>query len=245
VICDDLLAVMKTCAEKSYPNEACGLVVRVGKKSRAIECINVSATPATHFLISPQSYAQVADVGEVVGVWHTHVNGPATASPADMVGCENSEVPWYIVAIHKTDSAFGFSEMVIVEPSGFELPYLERPYAFGVLDCWSLVRDYYRREFDIALGDYPRIERFWANGHNFFGECWPQEGLVRVDGQEPQVGDLFFIQTDGTGNPNHVAIYIGDELILHHCHGRLSRRDVYGGYWAKHTQIHTRHKSKC
>ena len=35
--------------------------------------------------------------------------------------------------------------------------------------------------------------------------------------------------------PNHAAVYLGDGLILHHLQGRLSSRDVYGGYWQKIT----------
>jgi cell wall-associated NlpC family hydrolase len=53
------------------------------------------------------------------------------------------------------------------------------------------------------------------------------------------------MQTDGSGNPNHIAVYIGNEMILHHGHGRLSRRDIYGGFWQKHTTHHLRHKTKC
>lgn len=229
---------------KSYPNEACGYVIRKGKKSLVVPCVNSSETPRCHFLISLEERLRVEELGEIVGVWHTHIDEPPTPSEADKVGCEVSEVPWFILSVFGGDE-LTFSELTTIEPCGFELPYLERPYAFGVLDCWALVRDYYRREFDITLGDYPRIERFWAKGLDFFGLNWQQEGLVQLIDQEPQVGDLFFIQTDATGVINHVAIYIGDDLILHHCHGRLSRRDIYGGYWQKHTVLHLRHKSKC
>ncbi len=235
---------MKEEGAKAYPHEACGYVVRKGKKSWPVVCTNLSETPRNHFLISLEERLRVEELGEVVGVWHTHVNESPEPSPADRVGCEVSDVPWFILSVYGGET-LSFSDMTTLEPSGFELPYLERPYAFGVLDCWSLVRDYYRREFDIALGDYPRVESFWAKGLDFFGLNWQAENLVKVNGQEPQVGDLFFIQTDGGGVINHVAIYIGNELILHHCHGRLSRRDVYGGYWHKHTVLHLRHQSKC
>jgi cell wall-associated NlpC family hydrolase len=45
--------------------------------------------------------------------------------------------------------------------------------------------------------------------------------------------------------PNHAAIYIGGDIILHHVYGRLSNRQIYGGYWRKHTTHHLRHKSLC
>lgn len=229
---------------EQYPNEACGLVVKVGKKSVAVFCNNRADDPRRNFLMDIHDYAKASDMGEVIGVWHTHIEGSNNPSQADLVGCENSQVPWYILTVHKSEDGFEFDGPSVTNPSGFELPYLERPYVFGVLDCWSLVRDYYRREFGIVLGDYPRIEQFWAKGHNLFGDNWQNEGMVRLIDQDPQHGDLFILQT-GHDNPNHIAIYIGDDTILHHCHGRLSRRDIYAGYWNKHTLLHLRHKSKC
>jgi proteasome lid subunit RPN8/RPN11 len=243
---NDLVSFVQEEGARQYPNEACGLVVRVGKKSVPVACKNVAENPTQHFVMDVRDYAAASDMGEIIGIWHTHIEIDPTPSDADKMGCENSELPWFIMSVYKAEGGYNFSEMTVTEPSGFEMPYLERPYAFGVLDCWSLVRDYYRREFNIKLGDYPRIERFWANGFDFFGENWKNEGFVQlVNDEEPRTGDLFLIQTDGSGNPNHIAIYLGDEVILHHCHGRLSRRDIYGGYWNKHTTHHLRHKSKC
>jgi cell wall-associated NlpC family hydrolase len=43
--------------------------------------------------------------------------------------------------------------------------------------------------------------------------------------------------------PNHVAIYIGDNKILHHVQGRLSSRDVYGSYYQKVTAKILRHEN--
>lgn len=39
------------------------------------------------------------------------------------------------------------------------------------------------------------------------------------------------------GVPNHAAVYLGDGLMLHHMYGRLSSRDVYGGYWREVTRL--------
>lgn len=244
---NDLLKVIREAAMERFPKEACGLVVKVGKKSIAVETENSSENPNAQFLIGADEYARCADMGEVIGVWHTHTNGNPNPSNADYAGCENSGLTWYLQPIRQLeDLSFAFDEFICFEPEGREIPYLERPYAFGALDCWSLVRDYYKREFGIQLGDYPRHHEFWKNPEtNYFHTEWKNENLIDVTGTIPQVGDIFFIQTDKSGNPNHVAVFVGDDMILHHCHGRLSRRDVYGGYWAKHTVRHVRHISKC
>ena len=241
----DLLATIQEEGMRQYPAEACGVVIRKGKKSIAIACKNAAENPNAHFVMDVNDYASAADEGEIIGIWHTHPNASPQPSDADRVGCENSEVPWYIVGVYRVDGEFSFSEMVSFEPNGFEMPYIERPYAFGVMDCWSLVRDFYKREYGMTLGDYPRIEKFWKNGFDFFGENWKKEGFIQLIDEEPRDGDLFLMQTDGSGNPNHIAVYIGNEMILHHGHGRLSRRDIYGGFWQKHTTHHLRHKTKC
>lgn len=239
-----LIESMNAEALRCYPNEACGLVIAKGKKPVLVPCENTASDKRNRFTIAPQDYADAAQQGEVVAIWHSHVDEPATPSEADKAGCEASELPWFITGIRKREEGFVYEGPVLHEPCGYESPYLERPYVFGVHDCWSLVRDFYKREFGIVLGDYQRVDQFWAKGLNFFVDNYENEGMVRVDGKQPERGDLFIIQT-GSALPNHIAVYIGDDQILHHCHGRLSARAIYGGYWQKHTVIHLRHKSKC
>lgn len=241
-----LKALMQSSAAASYPNEACGLVLQVGKKSIPVQCRNTSEHPKTQFLIAQEDYDAALEQGEVIGVWHTHVNTPASPSEADRVGCEASDVPWFILSIYQNEAGeFSFSEIEKVTPSGFVMPYVGRPYVFGVLDCWSLVQDYYAREFSITLDSFPRIPKFWNTEHRFFEDNWEAQGFVRLCGVEPVVGDLLMIQADRSGVVNHICLYAGNDQILHHCEGRLSRHDVYGGFWQKHTSHHLRHKTQC
>lgn len=227
---------------RCYPQEACGLVVRKGKKSEAVACRNISLYPEDHFLISPEDYAATADRGEIIGIWHTHVNLPSEPSDADLAGCEASELPWYIMGISRdADDQFHYAPLKIVEPTQLELPYLERPYVFGILDCYSLVRDYFKREYEIILKEAPRIEKWWLKGFNFFEDMFEDVGFSALKNKEPLPGDLFLIQM-GADVSNHIAIYIGNDMILHHCYGRLSTRDIYGGYWQKHTAFHLRYR---
>lgn len=239
----DIISFMMEEGAKAYPNEACGFIIAKGKKSVPVLCTNISSSPKNQFLVSLDEKDAISKEGEIIAVWHTHCNVPPTPSDADKANCEAMSVPYLIMSVYRNEEGkFDYSELQLLEPSGFEMPYLERPYVFGVFDCYSLGRDYYKREFGIQLGDYPRIHNFWSNGFNFFGENWEKEGFVRVDDSEYKVGDVFLLQMSTSEYPDHVGIYVGNEMMLHHQINRLSRRDIYGGHWYKHTVAHLRHR---
>lgn len=240
-------AAMQLEASAQYPKEACGVIIKVGKKAILVPCRNMAQDPKNFFLMNVEDYADAADRGEIIAIWHSHPNRTATPSEADLVGVENGGVPWYILGISKDDEGrFAFDGPTVTKPTGFEMAYLGRPYVFGVMDCYTLVRDYYKREFNLHLGEGPRIEFWWRDGKNkdLLKNGAKGQGFIPLIGQEPEVGDLFLISTEG-GDANHVALYIGNDTILHHCYGRLSKRDVYAGYWRKHTISHLRLVSKC
>jgi cell wall-associated NlpC family hydrolase len=46
------------------------------------------------------------------------------------------------------------------------------------------------------------------------------------------------------GVPNHAGIYLGDGLMLHHLYGRLSSRDLYGGWYLESTRAVLRYQHK-
>ena len=224
-------------AKKNFPNESCGLILKKGKKQRIVAVPNVSLQPNNQFLMARSDVEAAANGEEILCVWHTHCNIPPKPSEADVAGCEATSVPWVIVSVYKDeDGPYSFSDMFTLEPSGELIDYIGRPYVFGSLDCWTLIRDYYKREYGVSLGEYPRIHEFWKSPtSNFFGDKsnWESEGLYSIQESELKEGDLIFFSTDGSGNPNHAAVYIGGDLILHHVTDRLSKRDVYYGYWEK------------
>jgi proteasome lid subunit RPN8/RPN11 len=241
---NNLLESIRTEGEVQYPNEACGLVVKFGKKkSVAIACKNTAEDKRNNFIIDINDYVVACDVGEVIGVWHTHVEEPSTPSQADIVGCSNSGMPWYIVSVYKRDGAFVFSDLEKLTPNDFEMPYLERPYVSGVFDCFSLVRDFYKREYGVEISDYPRTEADGTPGYTFFASRYEKEGFESVCGSEPVKGDLFIMQI-GSHESNHLAIYLGNGMMLHHSAQRLSREEIYGGMYLKHTTHHLRLKGK-
>lgn len=217
-----------------HPNECCGLAVIINGKLKYKRCRNIAS--GGQFAIDPEDYSSIEDQGEIVGICHSHVYEAVNPSDADRIGIEKSKLPWLIVNPDTKDYS-------ITYPSGFKLDLIGRKFQHGVIDCLSLIIDYYK-EIGIALPDMYREDNWWLKGADMYRDNFKSFGFEQVGGSEFtdfKKHDVILMQV-GSPVPNHGAIYIGDGFILQHCQGRLSSKDVYSGYWRKVTNIVLRHK---
>lgn len=220
-------------ARAAYPREACGLVVIGRGRERYWPCEN-RADGTDHFVMDARDYAAAEEAGDVVAVVHSHPNAQPDPSQADRVACEASGLPWFIVGIPN-------ERWAELRPVGYQAPLVGRQFSHGVLDCYALIRDHYAQALRIALPDFERADNWWHRGGNLYIENFQRAGFSVVSG-EPQANDVLLMQVQSKV-PNHGAVYLGDGMILHHLHGRLSCREPFGGYWQKHcTHILRHHK---
>lgn len=232
-----ILEAIRRHAAADHPREACGLVVVAKGRERYVPCRNVAAG-TEHFVLPAEDYAAAEDIGEVVAVVHSHPDAPAAPSEADLVSCEASGLPWHILSWPADD-------LRTIEPSGYQAPLVGRAFAHGVLDCYTLVRDWYQRERGVLLPDFARRDDWWAHGEDLYLQHYVEAGFERISQDQPDLaGDVILMQLRAPV-PNHAAVYLGDGLMLHHLHGRLSSRDVYGGYWQEITRCVLRHRLAC
>lgn len=222
-----------------YPRESCGLVAVVKGRERYIPCRNIAQTASEHFILHPEDYANADEQGAIVAVVHSHPDVPARPSEDDKVACEGSGLPWLIVAV----SAEGDGELVEIEPCGYEAPLVGRPFAHGVLDCYTLVQDWYKRELNITLPHFDRPDNWWNTGGDLYMQHFAEAGCEPARGPL-QRGDIILMAIRSRV-ANHAAVYLGDGLMLHHLYGRLSSRDIYGGMWAEKTMLVVRHKDRA
>ena len=231
---EKVLQAIREHAAKEYPRECCGLVIVVRGKARYVECRNI-ADSDQHFVMHPEDYAEAEDIGEITAIVHSHCNVPATPSTPDRVGCEKSGKPWIIVS-------WPTGDIQTLEPEGYEAPLVGREFHHGVLDCYALCRDYYKRTLDIALPDLPRDYEWWLKGQNLYIDNFESVGFVRVDPNTLREHDAILMQL-ASPVPNHAGVYVGDNKILQHVMHRLSSHDIYGGWYRKCTVAIIRHRS--
>lgn len=222
--------------ESEYPKEGCGLIIVAKGKHRYVPCRNISDTPLHNFVIDPEDYAKAEDMGEIVTVVHSHVNQGVLMSEGDRVMCNKSNLPWLIVSV--VDGKCVDSKRY--EPDGYVAPLVGRAFAHGILDCYSLVQDYYARELDILLPNFEREDNWWNKGDNLYMDHFAEAGCAPIKGPICK-GDIIIMQVRSPV-PNHAAVYIGDGMMLHHMYGRLSTRELYAGWYQEITRVIVRHK---
>ena len=215
-------------AKEQDPKESCGLLLNIKGKESYHPCRNLSMTQHQCFIIDPEDYVKADNRGEIIAVIHSHPITPPSPSQADKVSCEQSGLVWHIVN-PKTE------EWGYCEPTGYKAPLLGRQWVWGISDCWSLVRDWYKETKNIELRDWERpitLEDF--NKDPMFERCAWRTGFRQLRPEEQlQNGDLLFMSIFGKGL-NHVAIFLNGE-VLHHLTDRLSCREPYSAWLQKCT----------
>jgi proteasome lid subunit RPN8/RPN11 len=223
-------------AELRAPREACALLVNVGGRERLHICKNL-AESADHFMIDPRDYAAAEDRGDILAVIHSHPSGSCQPSQADLVGCETSGLPWHILSLVS-------GLWITIEPKGYVAPLVGRQYVYGTLDCFSIIRDWYRQERGIELPDFPRPPGGAEITEDLYVQNFERYGFHEIDEDEDlQVGDVVLMKIRSL-IVNHAAIYVGDGKLLHHPTNRLSCREPLGGFWSQYRSSVVRHGRK-
>lgn len=220
----DLLLAAQVHASDAYPAESCGVVIGTPQGPFYRECRNLSPLE-DECIWHPRDLATAEDDGEILGYVHSHPDAPARPSIADRRGCEASGRPWWIVS--QPGGAWRRIDPV--------RPLEGRPFVFGVDDCYSLVRDWYREALGLVLPDFVRRPHFWESGETPHLDHLKRAGF-EVSHGDLQIGDVVLLRVKAR-TPNHCGVYLGRGDILHHLPGRLSRREALAPHMGLLTHV--------
>tara|TARA_A100001515_G_scaffold127848_1_gene113747 strand:+ start:814 stop:1515 length:702 start_codon:yes stop_codon:yes gene_type:complete len=215
-------------AKNQEPKEAVGLVLNVRGKLKYYPCNNLAITDHQCFILDPEDYVKADNIGNIVGIFHSHPVNPPTPSQADKVSCEASGLPWYIV--NPTSKEWSY-----LEPCGYEPPLLGRQWVWGVTDCWSLVRDWYKENKNINLKDWDRpLTPQEFNDNPLFEQCANDTNFRELDSNEKLENGDVLLMSIMYPTLNHVALFFQGDVI-HHLTDRLSCREPYSEWLLKCT----------
>jgi len=199
----------------SVQGEACGVIVA----DKYVPCRNLSSG-LEQFSICPEDYDAAEDKGRIQAICHSH-KGPRQPSKADLEGCKETGLPWYILG----DDGLERVDSVIQ-------PFEGRVFEYGWTDCFTLVRDYLG-----YLPDFPREIKFWEKGISPYEAHFSECGWGIINPTDAQAGDVFLMRILSRNVPNHVAVCLGAGVILHHLWGRLSCKELWGPYMSHTTHV--------
>tara|TARA_Y100000592_G_scaffold51777_1_gene81801 strand:+ start:871 stop:1587 length:717 start_codon:yes stop_codon:yes gene_type:complete len=211
-----------TYAEKEAPKEACGLLAVIKGQEKFWPCKNIAEGQHEFFALDPEDWADCEDQGgEILGVIHSHPEGSSEPSDGDKASCENIGYPYFIYSVnHKS-----WNE---IKPSGWKAPSLiGRTWIWGKQDCWNLITDYFLEKKQINLKHWERpksIKYFCENP--YFEKVLKGSGFIEVNKNKIQKNDVLLMQ-GSYKKLSHVALYLGNQLILHHEIKKLSCKELY------------------
>jgi proteasome lid subunit RPN8/RPN11 len=211
-------------AQEEYPNEACGLVcLSFEGTAFAVRARNLSPSPRTHAVLDPQVWLDCENFN-VVGTYHSHPDGSAEPGDTDRIECARLGLSTYIVGWPSRD-------FQVLHPT--QQPYEGRRYVYGTSDCCTLAHEWLHREMGQRFLIPPSQDGWWLQGGKLFEEGWAACGFTRVEGN-PRRGDVILFQLVSP-TPDHMGVYVGDDLFLHQPRNSTSTTTPYRGYWLNHT----------
>ena len=239
---------------EEYPREACGVIA----KGKYYQCRNI-ATTDYEFQIHPADLLEFE--GSIEAIVHSHPDASSKPSEPDLVMLEEGEVPWIICGYSKVGETEPLIDFGVYVPSGYKAPLLGRNFYHGVLDCYTLVKDFYAREEGIELPDFERKDKWWEDpeADSLYINNFEKAGFAEIKDTPFQRGDILIAQVGKSAHPNHALIYLGQDgslkseetpeaigtaIVLHHMYGRKSNREIYGQNWSEQVVKVLRHKEK-
>jgi proteasome lid subunit RPN8/RPN11 len=203
-----------------------------------IQLKNTCVAPEDGYIPNSEKYLKFLMSDRVDCFWHTHVNDRLTFSHYDLNAVhQGGSVPWLLY--NQPFAAWEYKD------PNYQIPYLERPWQHCWTDCYTLIRDFYRRELLIELPlphhngvDLPWLQSDWnepiINLSKYFDKLEPGSQLQQYD----------LVLFNGLFNPAHSGILLNTRSgmsLLHHFYRKFSELTDR----IEPENIHSIWRSKC
>lgn len=234
-------------ADEFPDKEVCGLVLHDGTVIRSTNTVDDSGltteeskplTQENGFMINESDWIRYYSL--VAAIYHSHWSDeqPETFSPADIHFCKFAAGKPYIL-YHTLYKSWDYYDpkglfpyplhQKIFDPQDLEF-YKGWVFDAPRSDCLEVFRSYYKGMLGIQIPDFPRPSdprKTLVAGWNDFLLNMEPSGFKKVAKDAIAKNDVLLMTFRGI-NPHHIAIYLGDDRILHLCQSdRLSTVEPY------------------
>jgi len=224
------------------PKECCGILFQQRENLEVFKCSNYSENPSKHFYIPANDYLKASFCGPLRAIYHSHTSENETFSENDKMNSHNHQITFLLYNTIK-DSFFSY------DPAKEKTVELNKNFIIGKSDCYTLVKDYYKK-LEIIL-----------SGENFLGDDWHKKNphliqeLFNLNETNPSLPieelnkdaplkkhDVLVFEFQKGLGPNHVGVYIGDGTLYHHPRNKYPTVEKLGKHHLKKVCKVYRHK---
>jgi len=218
MLSNSIKETIKKHALKEMPKECCGVLVEGEGEVVAFPCRNVSEKPEKHFSILPTDYLKASNEGRVKAIYHSHNSTNDKFSPNDILNSKGHDLPFVLYCSLK-DSFSTF------DPKKSKTFLYDRIFKIGETDCYTVVKEYYK-DLGIELSDKPlsRTDHTWHQQNpRLIQELFdlnknnPNLPIMELPASTKlKKHDVLVFEFIKGAGPNHVAVYLGNDEIMHH-----------------------------
>lgn len=225
-------STIKKYALKEKPDEVCGLIISSGNFVSIYPCKNISSNKKVRFELSPLDYVRALDDGgnKVLGIFHSQEN--KNLSVLDVLNSMGHKI-YSVVYSWKYDEFYEITNQHVKYKQ-----YIGKEFEIGKNDCFSIIRDFYKKEYNININDYFRDDKWYKKNPNIIKENFEKEGGIEVKFEDIKEGDVIIFSF------GHFAIYLGENLILHAPRDKYSNIEYLNDSYKNRISLILRHKSK-
>ncbi len=231
------LKVRRQIKEFSLQNkneESCGVIIHKDGNYNAILCRNLAENRKYNFVVDPKDYFKASKMGQICCIFHSQTS--IIPSELDIINSKGHNIPSLIYSIDKDDFTF-------LDPSNLTLnKYIGRNFELGKNDCLTLVQDYYKNELNINISNFDRNSAFSELDSDIIIKSYKNEGFKIIELDEINKYDLIGFRFKNK-NIHHLAVYLGQNLFLHHQGNKYSNVEIFTKEYKKRAELILRHKT--
>lgn len=208
-------------ALEDIENEICGLIIQHEKSYIIFQCRNIHSDKQHNVIIHPEDYLSASFLGKIIGFYHSHKEQDYLSNK-DITSSINNNLICVMFCI-KTNNFFVFNPFT--QKHKYK-NYLNKKFDFNDFNCYTLVKDFYKNEFNIDFPNYKINEEWHKKEKNKINNEYDKIfNKILKETTKPKEGDIIIFKFFNFSN--HLAIYLNEKEFLHVPRNKFSTIENY------------------